>query len=209
VLGDLIYEAKGKITGYRVLGVENPKIEVTITQNGTLKGGIEATDTVTYWSIPTDNKRLLKLALVSITESIRNNPGKFNFLFDSVSYSSTITSIEYGSSQYHYGPYPYAYKQYPSHDQYTKVYADMLLDEAEKLYSKMVKDFTNKTINDPAILSQSSSSSLSLLPRSDNDEEKKQIRSHVFQRSTGDTNKTYLYREEHTFIQSEFDDDGV
>jgi hypothetical protein len=52
VLGDLIYEAKGKITGYRVLDVENPKIEVTITQNGTLKGEIQATDTVTYWSIP-------------------------------------------------------------------------------------------------------------------------------------------------------------
>jgi hypothetical protein len=52
MLGDLIYEAKGKVTGYRVLDIEGPKIEVTITQNGTLKGGIEATDTVTYWSIP-------------------------------------------------------------------------------------------------------------------------------------------------------------
>ena len=47
-----MYEAKGKATGYRILDVEGPKIEVTITQNGTLKGGIEATDTVTYWSIP-------------------------------------------------------------------------------------------------------------------------------------------------------------
>jgi hypothetical protein len=52
MLGDLIYEAKGKITGYRVLDVEGPKIEVTIAQNGTLKGGTEATDIVTYWSIP-------------------------------------------------------------------------------------------------------------------------------------------------------------
>jgi hypothetical protein len=33
------------------LDVEGPKIEVTITQNGTLKG-VEATDAVTYWSIP-------------------------------------------------------------------------------------------------------------------------------------------------------------
>jgi hypothetical protein len=52
MLGDLIYEAKGKVTGYRVLDIEGPKIEVTITQNGNLKEGIEATDTVTYWSIP-------------------------------------------------------------------------------------------------------------------------------------------------------------
>jgi hypothetical protein len=52
MLGDMIYEAKGKIVSYRVLDVEGPKIEVTIIQNGTLKGGIEATDTVTYWSFP-------------------------------------------------------------------------------------------------------------------------------------------------------------
>ena len=53
MLGDLVYEAKDKVAGYRVLDVaEGPKIEVTIIQNGTLKVGIEAMDTVTYWSIP-------------------------------------------------------------------------------------------------------------------------------------------------------------
>jgi hypothetical protein len=52
MLGELIYEAKGKITGYRVLDVEGPKIEVTISENGTLKRGIETTDIVTYWSVP-------------------------------------------------------------------------------------------------------------------------------------------------------------
>jgi hypothetical protein len=39
------------VAGYRVLDDEGPKIEVTITEKGTLKGGIETTDTVTYWSI--------------------------------------------------------------------------------------------------------------------------------------------------------------
>jgi PleD family two-component response regulator len=38
--------------GYRILDVEGPKIEASITQNGTLKGGTEAIDIVTYWSIP-------------------------------------------------------------------------------------------------------------------------------------------------------------
>ena len=52
MLGELIYEAEDKVTGYRVLNIEGPKIEVTIAQNGTLRGGIEATDIVTYWSIP-------------------------------------------------------------------------------------------------------------------------------------------------------------
>jgi hypothetical protein len=79
-------------------------------------------------------------------------------------------------------------------------YREMLLDEAEKLYNKISKDFTNKTISDAAILSESSSP-LSLLPQSDDDE--KEQRSYAFQRSTGDANKTYVYREEHTFIQSE------
>jgi hypothetical protein len=124
-----------------------------------------------------------------------------------MSSSFTITpSIDYYGGSQNYSPYTYTYKQYPSQDYYAKVYTDTLLDESEKLYNKIVKDLTNKTINDPAILSQSSS--LSLLPQSDDDEEEKeQLRSHVFQRSTGDANKTYVYREEHTFIQSEFHDD--
>jgi hypothetical protein len=67
--------------------------------------------------------------------------------------------------------------------------------------------YTNKTISEAAVPSQSSSPALSLLPQSDNDDEEKQIRSHVFQRSTGDANKTYMYRKEHTFIQSEIDDE--
>jgi hypothetical protein len=45
MLGDLIYKANGKVAGYRVLDAEGPKIEVTITEKGTLKGGIETTDT--------------------------------------------------------------------------------------------------------------------------------------------------------------------
>jgi hypothetical protein len=32
MLGDLIYEANGKVAGYRVLDAEGPKIEVTITK---------------------------------------------------------------------------------------------------------------------------------------------------------------------------------
>lgn len=48
----LTYEAKGKVASYRVLNTECPKIEVTIAEKGTLKGGIETSETVTYWSIP-------------------------------------------------------------------------------------------------------------------------------------------------------------
>ena len=34
MLGDIIYEQKGKISGYRVLDTENPTIETTITGTG-------------------------------------------------------------------------------------------------------------------------------------------------------------------------------
>ncbi len=53
MLGDLIYEAEGKLMNMRVISVEEgrPKIEVTISQNGLLKG-IEVTRIVTYSSIP-------------------------------------------------------------------------------------------------------------------------------------------------------------
>jgi hypothetical protein len=38
-LGDLFYEAKGKITGQRVLDTEPPKIETTVSYDGTMKRG--------------------------------------------------------------------------------------------------------------------------------------------------------------------------
>ena len=51
MLGELIYEQKGKISGYRVLDTEGPTIETTITGTGIING-IEVTDIVTYWSKP-------------------------------------------------------------------------------------------------------------------------------------------------------------
>jgi hypothetical protein len=51
MLGDIIYEQKGKISGFRVLDTEGPTIETTITGTGIING-IEVTDIVTYWSKP-------------------------------------------------------------------------------------------------------------------------------------------------------------
>jgi hypothetical protein len=58
MLGDLIYEHKGKVIGQRVLEVESvqgeaalPKIETTFTADAKLKGTINIIDTGTYWSI--------------------------------------------------------------------------------------------------------------------------------------------------------------
>jgi hypothetical protein len=50
VLGELIEDESGKITGQRVLDVEGPKIESSFTMTGKYKE-IEATDIGTYWSV--------------------------------------------------------------------------------------------------------------------------------------------------------------
>ena len=55
MLGELIYEATGKVTGMRVFDVENglPKVETTISQNANLRGR-EASLIVTYVSVPSE-----------------------------------------------------------------------------------------------------------------------------------------------------------
>jgi len=40
MLGDLIYEHKGKATGQRVLDVSRPRVETSFSATGTLKVGI-------------------------------------------------------------------------------------------------------------------------------------------------------------------------
>ena len=55
MLGDIIYETKvGKLIGTRLISVEEgiPKIEVTISQEGTLSTGKDASSLVTFWSEP-------------------------------------------------------------------------------------------------------------------------------------------------------------
>ena len=50
MLGDLIYEHKGKMTGQRVLDVSPPRVETSFSDIGTLKGGITVSEIGTYWS---------------------------------------------------------------------------------------------------------------------------------------------------------------
>lgn len=52
MLGDLIGEFKGKISGYRVTDIlaSGPKVEVSFKQAGKLLG-VDAVDMATYWSI--------------------------------------------------------------------------------------------------------------------------------------------------------------
>jgi hypothetical protein len=57
MLGELLFENKGKITGQRVLSVENriPKLEILISGTGIFTGSLEVTTTWTYWAIQRPN----------------------------------------------------------------------------------------------------------------------------------------------------------
>ena len=111
-------------------------------------------------SVISNVKVLLRYALLSMTESIRNDPERFRSIFNNVSsmidYSSNGQDYMYGQQQ-----------QYPSLDYGTEANAAILIDEAEKLYNNLVKDCTNKVIITDCTFSKSSlPSSLPLLPPS-------------------------------------------
>jgi hypothetical protein len=104
-------------------------------------------------------KVLLKYALLSMTESIRNDPKKFRSIFNNISsmidYSSNGQDYMYGQQQ-----------QSPSPDYNTEANTAIIICEAEKLFYKLVKDSINKIIIDYPF-SKSSLPSLPLSPASD------------------------------------------
>jgi hypothetical protein len=112
-----------------------------------------------------NGKMLLKLALLSLVESIRNNQGKYSsLLYHNVSSSTTDYSSQY------YESYMYKQKQYTSYNNDGEGSGAMLIEEAEKLYNKLAKELPDEIINDYA--SSIASSSLPLLPSSDEEQGK-------------------------------------
>jgi hypothetical protein len=97
-------------------------------------------------SILSDGKGLLRLALYSLMESIRNEPVKYSSLIcynNNTDLYSSSTTADY-SSQY----YGASYGQ--QHDYFMEAQIATLVHEAEKLYNKLVKDLTNRIIYDAA-----------------------------------------------------------
>ena len=106
-------------------------------------------------SILSDKKMLLKLALLSLTESMRKDQDKFNAFIFCDNKSSSSTTQTRGYSQYYDAASYGQQQQYPLHD-----YISMLLEEAEKLYNKLTKEMVDESISDYAF---NISSSLPLL----------------------------------------------
>jgi hypothetical protein len=107
-------------------------------------------------SILSDAKPLLRIALLSLTESMRKDPDKYSSLI----YHNSTSSMGGYSGQY------YSTDSYGQQEQYqSQDYISMLIEEAEKLYNKLAKELVDESISN-YVSSISSSSPLPLLPPS-------------------------------------------
>jgi hypothetical protein len=73
---------------------------------------------------------LLKLAIASVLESLRQDPVKYNLLIN--------------SSQYYSG-------QYAASHPFIDGYRNLIFDEAQKLFELIVRDLTNGIVNEPTL----------------------------------------------------------
>jgi hypothetical protein len=143
-------------------------------------------------SILSNSKMLLKLALLSLTESMRKGPDRYISL---IHHDNTYSDTEYNSQNSKTASYTYGQQQHhPSRD-----YISMLIEESEKLYTSLIKEWVDKIITDYTF--STTSSSLPLLSPSDEKEQ-----SHPRQ-TIASNNQRYMYPEEHRFVQSEIDNE--
>ena len=121
-------------------------------------------------SIVSDRKMLLKLALLSLTESMRKDPVKYSSLmYNSTSSILKTPSTGYSSNQ-HYGATSSGQQRYPSLN-----YISTLLEESQKLYNKLAKELVDESINDYAYIILSSS--LPFLPPANEEQKSSQTKS--------------------------------
>ena len=95
-----------------------------------------------------DKRQLLKIALLSLIESLRADPAKFSFLIHGTSSPLTMSKsniIGHYGSNYHVIPFYYS-----NQNSHAETLEEVLVNEAANLYEKMVKDFTNQTMTNAA-----------------------------------------------------------
>jgi hypothetical protein len=92
-------------------------------------------------SILSNSKILLKLALLSLTKSMRKGPDRYISL---IHHDNTYSDTEYNSQNPKTASYTYGQQQHhPSQD-----YISMLIEESEKLYTSLIKEWVDKIITD-------------------------------------------------------------
>jgi hypothetical protein len=101
----------------------------------------------TLKSALSDKRQLLKLALLSLIESWRVDPTKYDSLIHGMSSTvamskSTITDYTVRASSYHFKSFSYPYDQ----KGYAETLKEAIVNESANLYEKMIKEFTNETM---------------------------------------------------------------
>ena len=107
-----------------------------------------------------DNRQLLKFAILSLTESLRTDPTKFNYLAHGIPSPLTMsksTIIDHAGSNSSY--YVKSSSSYYDQNRYAETLTEVIVNEAASLYEKMVNDFANQTMTNAA-----ADSSTRLLP---------------------------------------------
>ncbi|HKG86848.1 MAG TPA: hypothetical protein VKA95_00875 [Nitrososphaeraceae archaeon] len=105
-------------------------------------------------SILFDVKGILRMSLSSLMESMRTDPQKYSKLIY-YNGSSSARDID----QRYTGYYHYIHGQqqpYPSYDYFFEEYNSTLLEDAEKLYNKSAKEWTEQIITEYSIKNSSS-----------------------------------------------------
>ena len=104
----------------------------------------------TVRSVLSDNRQLLKLALLSLIESLSADPIKFNFLIHGVPplsiSKSTIIDYEGSDGSYHTNPISAYYNK----NSYAETLTELIMNESASLSEKMVNDFANQTMTNAA-----------------------------------------------------------
>ena len=87
-----------------------------------------------------DGKSVLKVAVDSLMKSMRKDPQKYiNLIY----YNQNSSASRYTEYIYVNGQQPYA-----SSDYFREVYKSILLEDAEKLFNKLVKELTEQMIKE-------------------------------------------------------------
>jgi hypothetical protein len=109
-----------------------------------------------------DGKMLLKLALLTIIESIRNNPDKYSSLIYNKNTCFPKSKTDY-SNQQDFSSMDGQYR--PREDYYSNGCISVLIEESEKLYNKLAKPLVDRIISDCG--NRGRTSSLPALPPPD------------------------------------------
>ena len=91
-------------------------------------------------SIISNSNMLLKSAILSLTESMRKDPDRYISL---IYHNNTYSDTEYNSQNYETASYGRQQQHPPSQD-----YISMLIEESEKLYTSLIKEWVDKITTD-------------------------------------------------------------